>query len=83
VSRFRQCGEATIPSSSQIGQTALVRYAYLRDLQDTNETLFYAVLARNIFAAVQGKDRRFMKEEVLASQNGITVKFTGEQLNPI
>jgi hypothetical protein len=39
---------ATIPSSSQIGQTALVRYAYLRDLQDTNETLFYAVLARNI-----------------------------------
>jgi hypothetical protein len=30
---------------------------------------------------VQGKDRRFMKEEVLASQNGITVKFTGEQLN--
>ena len=24
------------------------RYAYLRDLQDTNETLFYAVLARNL-----------------------------------
>ncbi len=24
------------------------RYAYLRDLQDTNETLFYAVLVRNI-----------------------------------
>ena len=24
------------------------RYAYLRDLEDTNETLFYAVLVRNI-----------------------------------
>jgi hypothetical protein len=38
-------------------------------------------LRSSLFAAVQGKDRRFMKEEVLASQNGITVKFTGEQLN--
>jgi len=28
--------------------TDLERYAFLRDLQDTNETLFYAVLARNI-----------------------------------
>jgi hypothetical protein len=38
-------------------------------------------LRSSLFAAVQGKDRRFLKEEVLASQNGITVKFTGEQLN--
>lgn len=29
-------------------QTDFQRYAYLRDLQDTNETLFYAVLLRNI-----------------------------------
>jgi malate dehydrogenase (oxaloacetate-decarboxylating) len=28
--------------------TDLERYAFLRDLQDTNETLFYALLARNI-----------------------------------
>ncbi len=28
--------------------THFERYAYLRDLQDTNETLFYAVLVRNI-----------------------------------
>lgn len=34
-----------------------------------------------LFAAIQGKDRQFMKEAVLASQNGIVVKFTGEQLN--
>jgi malate dehydrogenase (oxaloacetate-decarboxylating) len=29
-------------------ETNFKRYAYLRDLQDTNETLFYAVLVRNI-----------------------------------
>lgn len=34
-----------------------------------------------LFAAVQGKARKFLKEEVLASQSGVTVKFTGEQLN--
>jgi hypothetical protein len=34
-----------------------------------------------LFAAIQSKDRVFMKESTLASQKGITVKFTGEQLN--
>jgi malate dehydrogenase (oxaloacetate-decarboxylating) len=29
-------------------ETDFERYAYLRDLQDTNETLFYAVLVRNL-----------------------------------
>src|SRR6201997_1346577 len=29
-------------------ETNFERYAYLRDLQDTNETLFYAVLVRNV-----------------------------------
>ena len=34
-----------------------------------------------LFAAIQSKDRQFLKEAVLASQDGITIKFTGEQLN--
>ena len=34
-----------------------------------------------LFAAIQSKDRVFLKEATLASQQGITVKFTGEQLN--
>jgi hypothetical protein len=34
-----------------------------------------------LFAAIQSKDRVFLKEAILASQKGITVKFTGEQLN--
>ena len=34
-----------------------------------------------LFAAIQSKDRGFLKEATLASQKGIAVKFTGEQLN--
>ena len=34
-----------------------------------------------LFAAIQSKDRVFLKEIAVASQKGITVKFTGEQLN--
>lgn len=34
-----------------------------------------------LFAAIQGKDRVWLKNEVLASQRGITIIFTGEQLN--
>lgn len=34
-----------------------------------------------LFSAVQSKDRIFLKGAVLASQQGITVRFTGEQLN--
>jgi hypothetical protein len=34
-----------------------------------------------LFSAIQGKDRRFLDGEILASQGGYTVKFTGKQLN--
>ena len=34
-----------------------------------------------LFSAIQSKDRVFLKDIVLASQEGITITFTGEQLN--
>jgi hypothetical protein len=34
-----------------------------------------------LFAAVQGKDRKYFKDEAVFSQQGYTVKFTGERLN--
>ena len=34
-----------------------------------------------LFSAIQSKDRVFLKGELLASQDGITVVFTGEQMN--
>ncbi|MBF0554727.1 MAG: hypothetical protein HQK96_09280 [Nitrospirae bacterium] len=38
-------------------------------------------LRSSLFSAIQSKDRQFLKAATLASQNGIIVKFTGEQLN--
>lgn len=40
------------------------------------------VIARSaLFAAVKSKDRRVMKDEVVASQEGIRISFSGEQFN--
>ena len=39
------------------------------------------VIARSaLFAAVKSKDRRTMKDEIVASQAGIEISFSGEQL---
>jgi hypothetical protein len=34
-----------------------------------------------LFAAIQGKDRRYLKGELLTAQQGIKIRFTGMQLN--
>lgn len=34
-----------------------------------------------LFAAIQGKDRRFINGETIAAVQGITIRFKGEQLN--
>jgi len=40
------------------------------------------VIARSaLFAAIRSKDRRQMHKEVVASQEGVEISFTGEQLN--
>jgi hypothetical protein len=40
-----------------------------------------SVLRGALFAAVQGRGRRYLEREILASQSGITVRFTGMQLD--
>ena len=40
------------------------------------------VIARSaLFAAIKSKDRRQMKKEIVASQGGVEISFSGEQLN--
>jgi hypothetical protein len=40
------------------------------------------VIARSVlFAAIKSKDRRKMHKEIVASQDGVEISFTGEQLN--
>ena len=40
-----------------------------------------SVLRGALFAAIQGKGRRYMKRELLAAQRGIEIRFTGMQLD--
>ena len=40
-----------------------------------------AWLRSSLFAAIQGKTRRALKRELLASVNGVQIKFTGWQLD--
>src|SRR4029434_4980847 len=34
-----------------------------------------------LFSCVQGKDRRFIKDALMATVDGVEIRFTGEQLN--
>jgi hypothetical protein len=34
-----------------------------------------------LFSCIQGKDRRFIKDALLATVDGVEIRFTGEQLN--
>lgn len=40
-----------------------------------------AVLRSALFAAIQGKGRRYLEGELLAAQDGITVRYTGARLD--
>ena len=40
-----------------------------------------AVLRAALFAAIQGKGRRYMREELIAAQQGIEIRYTGAQLD--
>jgi hypothetical protein len=48
---------------------------------DTKRATPSAFLRSALFSAVQSKDRVWMDGVILASQEGITVRFTGKQLN--
>ena len=42
-----------------------------------------SLLRGALFAAIQSKDKRYIDHEVLATQDGIEIRFTGMQLNQI
>jgi len=55
--------------------------AFLPSCPDNKRATPNTFLRSALFSAIQSKDRIFLKEEILASQAGVIVKFTGEQLN--
>ena len=39
------------------------------------------IIRSTLFAAIQGRDRTYLENVTLFSQEGVTIKFTGKQLN--
>jgi hypothetical protein len=68
-----QRSEAEPPSSAKIIQFPLFPEATRPVSND---------IARSaLFSCIQGKDRRFIKDALLATVDGVEIRFTGEQLN--
>jgi hypothetical protein len=53
----------------------------LPDWPDTKRGTPNSFLRSALFSAVQSKDREYKKDEILFCQNGILIRYTGEQLN--
>ena len=65
----------------KVDERSLLKDLKLPDWPDTKRGTPNSFLRSALFSAIQSKDRVFLKNAVLASQEGFTVKFTGEQLN--
>jgi hypothetical protein len=59
-------------------ETAVIHLPFWPDQKRGTPNSF---LRSALFAAIQSKDRVYLEEATLFSQQGITVKFTGKQLN--
>ena len=74
-----------VAKSIELGRRAMalstLKPVSLPEWPETKRATPSAFLRSALFSAIQSKDRVFLKRVVLASQEGITVRFTGEQLN--
>lgn len=65
----------------EIDRRSINKVIYLPAYPDSKRAVPNSFIRSALFAAIQGKDRQFVKGLTLASQDGITIKFTGEELN--
>lgn len=65
----------------KMDERSLSKEIKLSDWPDTKRGTPNSFLRSALFSAIQSKDRVFLKDVVLASQEGVAVNFTGEQLN--
>ena len=65
----------------KVDERSLSKDLKLPDWPDTKRGTPNSFLRSALFSAIQSKDRVFLKDVVLASQEGVAVNFTGEQLN--
>src|SRR5215470_5456215 len=68
-----QRSEPEPPSSAKIIQFPL--------FPETTRPVSNDMARSALFSCIQGKDRRFIKDALLATVDGVEIRFTGEQLN--
>lgn len=62
-------------------ERSLSKDILLPEYHDAKRVTPNGFLRSALFSAIQSKDRVWLKDALLASQEGVAVKFTGEQLN--
>ncbi len=62
-------------------ERSLSKNVFLPEWPESKRGTPNSFLRSALFSAIQSKDRVWMKDAVLASQDGFIVRFTGEQLN--
>ncbi len=67
--------------SEKSAAQSLSKEIKLPDWPTTKRATPNSFLRSALFSAIQSKDREFLDDVVLASQQGITIRFTGKQLN--
>ena len=65
----------------KVFERSLSKELKLPDWPESKRGTPNSFLRSALFSAIQSKDRVFLKDVVLASQEGVAVNFTGEQLN--
>lgn len=79
--RIREIQKRCLELAETTKQLEAMRPVQLPPWHDEKRGTPNSFLRSALFAAIQGKDRVYLEEEILASHKGITVKFTGKQLN--
>ena len=74
-------GERAAALGRRVAEKSANAPALLPAWPETKRATPSAFLRSALFSAIQSKDRAFLKGATMTSQEGITVKFTGEQLN--
>ena len=68
-------------SNGQVSKSKTTKVLQLPFWSESARGVPNSALRGALFAAIQGKDRRYMKGELLAMQGGMEIRFTGMQLD--
>ena len=86
ITRDSMTGKPALDAAmGRLGETVRkrdeVQAAHLPPWPDNRRGTPNSFIRSALFSAIQGKDRTYLSEAVLFTQQGVTIKYTGQQLN--